>query len=383
MMCLSSILLLFGKSESKETPPPPSPLAMQSYLIPNYPSEANQQGAKNLLAIRKTVKTDNFKDIKDKYLAKLKKIEETKIKENDKKLKKEITLLGSNLIQAIKLIDKNHYLLNSEYEELIKFTKHKIADIKFELRSDAEVGYDIDVLKAKIKEYKKLFKSGKTTLQSEMSHLEELYYEYEHKANGARVAIFSKLAEVEKFKELGFPKPVYNGVRIIRSPEVSINQPGTVFLPHITPPLRMIPNEVGITQKDPDRNLDEIKKAIESAKSSDMQNLPQTHISPNTQNLPLPNISHISPIVPSPNQQSHANLPANSSILPLEVTEVYDRINQVRNALLHGKLEDARAIYFEIIKSYNLMPTELKKMVYEDIQELYNERKSAERIYRK
>ena len=56
------------------------------------------------------------------------------------------------------------------------------------------------------------------------------------------------------------------------------------------------------------------------------------------------------------------------------------KIREAMDALLATDLDGAKAIYFEIIKMYNVLPNEKKSRIYQAIKELYDERKSAERI---
>lgn len=63
-----------------------------------------------------------------------------------------------------------------------------------------------------------------------------------------------------------------------------------------------------------------------------------------------------------------------------EVYVIKDNIAQTREALMRFDLESAKKNYIEIMKLYNKISPEEKAEVYNDIKELYFERKSAEEL---
>ncbi|MEK6949704.1 MAG: hypothetical protein AABX34_05790 [Nanoarchaeota archaeon] len=65
----------------------------------------------------------------------------------------------------------------------------------------------------------------------------------------------------------------------------------------------------------------------------------------------------------------------------VEIVEA--KIHKARMALMEFNFEEAKRIYVEIMKAYNNMEPKEKQEVYEDIGDLYYERKSAERFANK
>ena len=63
-----------------------------------------------------------------------------------------------------------------------------------------------------------------------------------------------------------------------------------------------------------------------------------------------------------------------------EVSVIQDDINRARESLAKFELETTKNIYVEIMRMYNTLSQEQKEKVYEDIKELYFERKGAERM---
>jgi len=63
-----------------------------------------------------------------------------------------------------------------------------------------------------------------------------------------------------------------------------------------------------------------------------------------------------------------------------DIPEIRNRINKIRESLMKFDLEIAKVDYIEIMKIYNSMKPEDQAMVYEEIKEVYFERKSAEQL---
>jgi hypothetical protein len=59
---------------------------------------------------------------------------------------------------------------------------------------------------------------------------------------------------------------------------------------------------------------------------------------------------------------------------------IEEKIHKARLALMDFKFDDAKKVYIEIMKMYNELEPKKKSKVYEDIKDLYYERKSAEKI---
>ena len=66
-----------------------------------------------------------------------------------------------------------------------------------------------------------------------------------------------------------------------------------------------------------------------------------------------------------------------------EVKFIKQRLYDARDALTELDLVRARHIYIEIMASYNKLGDKDKKKVYEDIKELYEDRKKAEATFAK
>ena len=62
------------------------------------------------------------------------------------------------------------------------------------------------------------------------------------------------------------------------------------------------------------------------------------------------------------------------------VSRIQSKINAARQALMRFDLEAAKRSYIEVMRLYNNMTSEEKAKVYNDIKELYSERKSAEEL---
>lgn len=242
--------------------------------------------------------------VKTKYIQNIKKIISKKLRDSDKKLKMDISIISRNLITATKGIDKYGYILESYYEDIANLSKDKIKDIKFELRSNADVTYDLDIISAKLKHYKKLISNGNTALLYEIKQLDKLYKDYLNKAEGMRVAILSKLELLETFKK-------------------SKEQ-----------------RKLGITEKE---NITNPKK---NKSKPPQKKIPYTLKEDSLTDLGIIN----------------------------------QKITEAENALISYDLRRARDIYVEILKLYNGLPNERKKLVYEAIKELYDERKNAEKL---
>ena len=55
-------------------------------------------------------------------------------------------------------------------------------------------------------------------------------------------------------------------------------------------------------------------------------------------------------------------------------------IDEARSALMSFDVNRAKRVYLETMRNYNELPDNQKTKVYEDVRELYDERKSAERL---
>ena len=63
-----------------------------------------------------------------------------------------------------------------------------------------------------------------------------------------------------------------------------------------------------------------------------------------------------------------------------EVDDILNKIHKARNALMEFDLDKAKSAYIEIMRSYNGLSVDKKKKVYQDIKDLYDERKNAEAL---
>ena len=66
--------------------------------------------------------------------------------------------------------------------------------------------------------------------------------------------------------------------------------------------------------------------------------------------------------------------------MPTEFELIEERIHKARLALMDFKFDDAKRVYIEIMKIYNDLDQNKKAKVYQDIKDLYYERKSAEKF---
>lgn len=64
----------------------------------------------------------------------------------------------------------------------------------------------------------------------------------------------------------------------------------------------------------------------------------------------------------------------------IKVEKILDMAHRARNCLIEFNLEKSKELYIEIIKLYNDLPQHEKSLVYEEIDELYNDRKNAESL---
>ena len=62
-----------------------------------------------------------------------------------------------------------------------------------------------------------------------------------------------------------------------------------------------------------------------------------------------------------------------------EVEHLEEQIHKARLALMDFKFDEAKQIYFEIMQTYNTLDSSKQGQVYEDIKDLYYERKNAEK----
>ena len=63
-----------------------------------------------------------------------------------------------------------------------------------------------------------------------------------------------------------------------------------------------------------------------------------------------------------------------------DMEKIQGKIGEARTALMDFNLNKAKSLYLEIISTYNGMKPEDKAKVYNDISDLYSERKSAEQL---
>ncbi|MAH33589.1 hypothetical protein CL615_04335 [archaeon] len=59
---------------------------------------------------------------------------------------------------------------------------------------------------------------------------------------------------------------------------------------------------------------------------------------------------------------------------------IEEKIHKARLALMEFKFDEARKVYIEIMKLYNELDIKKKSKVYQDIKDLYYERKTAEKF---
>mgnify|MGYP001593397168 CR=1 FL=1 len=62
------------------------------------------------------------------------------------------------------------------------------------------------------------------------------------------------------------------------------------------------------------------------------------------------------------------------------LSAVQSNIETARSALMKFDLETAKRVYTEAMRAYSILSAEDKSKVYNDLKELYFERKSAERV---
>ncbi len=62
------------------------------------------------------------------------------------------------------------------------------------------------------------------------------------------------------------------------------------------------------------------------------------------------------------------------------VQEIEERVHKARMCLMDFKFDDAKRVYIEIMRSYNSLSQKDRYKVYQDIRDLYYERKSAEKF---
>ena len=61
---------------------------------------------------------------------------------------------------------------------------------------------------------------------------------------------------------------------------------------------------------------------------------------------------------------------------------IEEKMHKARLALMSFRFEQAKQIYIEVMRNYNQLEPKKKAKVYQDIVDLYNERKSAEKYAR-
>ena len=65
-----------------------------------------------------------------------------------------------------------------------------------------------------------------------------------------------------------------------------------------------------------------------------------------------------------------------------DIEIIEERIHKARLALMDFKFDEAKRIYIEVMKKYNVLEPKGKSRVYQDIKDLYYERKNAEKFDR-
>jgi len=65
------------------------------------------------------------------------------------------------------------------------------------------------------------------------------------------------------------------------------------------------------------------------------------------------------------------------------VEEIEVKMHKARLALMDFKFEEAKSVYIEIMRMYNQLESKKRLKVYQDIKDLYYERKSAEKFAKK
>jgi len=63
-----------------------------------------------------------------------------------------------------------------------------------------------------------------------------------------------------------------------------------------------------------------------------------------------------------------------------KVEDILNMVHKARNALMQFNLDKAKGIYIGIMRIYNDSSVEEKKRVYQEIKDLYDERKNAESL---
>jgi len=65
------------------------------------------------------------------------------------------------------------------------------------------------------------------------------------------------------------------------------------------------------------------------------------------------------------------------------VEEIEEKMHKARLALMDFKFEEVKSVYVEIMRMYNQLEPKKRSKVYQDIKDLYYERKSAEKFAKK
>lgn len=65
------------------------------------------------------------------------------------------------------------------------------------------------------------------------------------------------------------------------------------------------------------------------------------------------------------------------------VEEIEEKMHKARLALMDFKFEEVKSVYVEIMRMYNQLEPKKRSKVYQDIKDLYYERKSAEKFARR
>jgi hypothetical protein len=169
-----------------------------------------------------------------------------------------------------------------------------------------------------------------------------LYDDYENKAEGIRIAILSKLEQVEKYMRTEYKKPAFKVSDSVKEKSEYGEKIRKKELLKRERRFKHLEKELSREIKPfPSQDIVEIQNAIKSVKE------------------PIDDIG---------------------LKVPDEIRRINQKIIEARDSLLSTDLDSAKNIYLEILSLYNELPDERKLKVYEAIKELYDERKSAEKV---
>ncbi len=372
---------------------------------------------------------------KQEQVEKLNKAFSRRLSEGDGFLKKEISKFADDITKAINDIEKYSHILTTEYETLLNLSEDKLNLIKSVIKTDNDIAYELERFSAKVKELQNLAKSSKINLQDEINQLAELYNEYEHKAGGLHVATLLKLSQLEKMrKEMAAQEektaqqedsdtildiaqdlgnlPEYSSENEklpkdflenkIAHIEKSSNKGIKGFFKKIFSKEEPIDIGEGIKEElsiPVDENtetladffehqknlLEEKTKTKYSELQMDSKRRKEDEIGNEHKFKPISTeIAEIKKAVrevkkgAQKNDSLISNIPKSGAI-DKDVSVIYQKIAQAKEAITVMNLEKAKKIYMEIMKLYNKLSHSSKHLVYKPIHEIYTERKSAEK----